>query len=1200
VPTTVLTANDDIVVVSKPLKLVVNGAAEVPGDNLLLDGLAGVDTIDLSVDTYASWLAGFTITATAAGLLSISKGAVNVQFSNFETLKFSDITINLGTSAADIITGGSDDDAFLYGLGGNDTIDGGLGADTMYGDGGDDTYVVDNILDKVVEAAGVGAGIDLVNASVSFTLDANIENLTLTGGDINGTGNALDNVIIGSAGANRLSGGGAGADKLIGGAGNDTYVIAAVGDTITEAAGGGVDTVEASITITTLAANVENLTLTGATAIDGTGNGLDNVIVGNGGDNTLDGGAGADTLVGGAGDDIYIIDTLGDTITEAAGAAGGIDLAKSSVSIAALDANVEKLTLTGTAAIDGTGNGLDNTITGNNGNNTLDGGGGSDKLIGGAGDDIYVLNVAGDTITEAANGGIDLAKSSVTMTALDANVENLTLTGTGTINGTGNALDNIIIGNSGDNTLTSGAGNDTLDGGGGNDTLVGGADDDIYIISAAGDTITEAAAGGTDTVKASISLTLAANVEFLILTGTSAINGTGNVLANSITGNAGDNALSGGGGNDVLDGGVGSDTLVLAGLSDDYSVTAVNATQSKIVDSVSGRDGTDTISGIEFIKFSDVTLTIDSFLSGTNVITGTVGNDIGGIYKGTSANDTIYGLAGDDTLGGSAGNDVLVGGIGNDTYVINSTADVVTEKDGEGLDTVRASVNISALAVFVENLVLTGTAANGGGNGLDNIITGNASNNTLNGNGGADTLYGDGGVDTLNGGAGNDILNGGAGADQLNGGADDDVYFIDESDSVSELASQGTDEVRVQFNVTSLFANVENLALLEGGNYNATGNSGNNIITGNSSANQLNGAGGADTLIGGGGGDTYIVDTANDTIVELAGGGTDTIQSTLSQTVLSDNVENLVLTGSGVAAGYGNDLSNSIVGNSSSNSIDGGGGADDMTGGAGDDVYVVDTFYDRVNENVGGGRDVIVSTVTIFSLAANIEVLDLVGTESINGKGNDLDNKIVGNAGNNVLNGGAGADSMVGNLGNDTYYVDSADDSVREYFGYGTDKVVSSLDYALRSNFENLTLAGNAIVAKGNSLANTIVGNAQANVIIGGGGADILKGGSGRDSYVFNSIYDSKAGAEHDSILGFAHGFDKLDLSKIDANGKNAGNGTFNYIGASTFHGAASELHAVMEGNTYLVEGDVNGDGVADFQVSVQSGLKISATDFVL
>jgi Ca2+-binding RTX toxin-like protein len=271
-----------------------------------------------------------------------------------------------------------------------------------------------------------------------------------------------------------------------------------------------------------------------------------------------------------------------------------------------------------------------------------------------------------------------------------------------------------------------------------------------------------------------------------------------------------------------------------------------------------------------------------------------------------------------------------------------------------------------------------------------------------------------------------------------------------------------------------------------------------------------------------------------------------------------------------------------------------------MTGGAGDDVYVVDTFYDRVNENVGGGRDVIVSTVTIFSLAANIEVLDLVGTESINGKGNDLDNKIVGNAGNNVLNGGAGADSMVGNLGNDTYYVDNAGDSVREYFGYGTDKVVSSLDYALRSNFENLTLAGNAIVAKGNSLANTIVGNAQANVIIGGGGADILKGGSGRDSYVFNSIYDSKAGAEHDSILGFAHGFDKLDLSKIDANGKNAGNGTFNYIGASTFHGAASELHAVMEGNTYLVEGDVNGDGVADFQVSVQSGLKISATDFVL
>jgi Ca2+-binding RTX toxin-like protein len=1116
VPNPVLTTNNDVVVVSKTLTIAVNGGAAAAGNGLLVDGLAGVDIIDLSVDTYAHWLAGFTITVTAGGLLSIGDGTSTVQFSNFETLKFSDATFNLGTAAADTITGGALDDAFLYGLGGNDILDGKLGADTMYGDGGDDVYFVDNVLDKVVEAAG--GGTDLINSTISITL----------------------------------------------------------------------------------AANVENLTLTGSAAIDGTGNGLDNAITGNIGNNTLDGGVGADTLIGLAGDDIYIVDSAADAITEAAGAAGGVDLAKSSVNIAALYANVENLTLTGTAAIDGTGNGLDNTITGNSGNNTLDGAGGNDTLIGGAGDDIYVLNVAGDLITEAVNGGTDLALSAVTMTALDANVENLSLTGTGNINGTGNLLDNVLTGNAGNNTLTGGVGNDTLDGGGGSDTLVGGADDDTYIITASGDTIAEAAAGGSDTVKASISLTLAANVEDLVLTGAAAINGTGNGLANTITGNGGDNTLSGGGGADLLDGGAGSDTLVLSGVSDDYSVTAVNATQSKIVDIVAGRDGTDTISGIEFIKFSDTTLSIDSFLTGSNVINGTAGNDIGGIYKGTAANDTINGLAGDDTLGGSAGNDVLVGGIGNDTFIINSTADVVTEKDGEGVDTIRTSVNISALSVFVENLVLTGTAANGTGNGLDNVITGNASNNTLNGNGGADTLYGDGGVDALNGGAGNDTLNGGAGADQLSGGVDDDVYIIDESDTVIETTNQGIDEVRVQFSVTSLFANVENLTLLEGGNYNATGNGGNNTITGNSSANQLNGGGGTDRLVGGDGGDIYIVDTADDTIVEFAGGGTDTVQSTLGQTSLSDNVENLFLTGSGVAAGYGNDLNNTIVGNSNSNSIDGGGGADDMTGGAGNDIYVVDSIYDSVHENLSGGRDVVVSTVTLFSLAANVEDLDLVGTDSINGKGNDLNNKIVGNTGNNVLNGGAGADSMVGNLGDDTYYVDNSGDSVREYFGFGTDKIVSSIDYALHANFEKLTLTGNAIVAKGNAMANTIYGNAQANVITGGGGADIMKGGSGSDRYVFNSIYDSKAGIEHDSILGFSHGFDKLDLSKIDANGKGAGNGSFRFIGASGFHGSAGELHIVKEAGNYLVAGDVNGDGVADFQISVQSSLKLTATDFVL
>ncbi|WP_137906787.1 calcium-binding protein, partial [Dolichospermum planctonicum] len=151
------------------------------------------------------------------------------------------------------------------------------------------------------------------------------------------------------------------------------------------------------------------------------------------------------------------------------------DTIQSSVTytIAAL-ANVENLTLTGTAAINGTGNAANNVITGNGANNSLDGGAGTDTLIGGTGDDIYIVDSTTDTITESANEGTDTIQASVTYTIVAANVENLTLTGTTAINGTGNAANNVITGNSANNTLDGGAGNDILTGGLGKDTLTGG------------------------------------------------------------------------------------------------------------------------------------------------------------------------------------------------------------------------------------------------------------------------------------------------------------------------------------------------------------------------------------------------------------------------------------------------------------------------------------------------------------------------------------------------------------------------------------------------------------------------------------------------------------------------------------------------------------------------------------------------------
>ena len=352
---------------------------------------------------------------------------------------------------------------------------------------------------------------------------------------------------------------------MLGGAGDDSYYVESTNDVVTEYANEGIDTVYGSITYT-LGTNQENLTLIGAASINGVGNGLDNVLTGNSAANTLTGGAGNDWLdgkegndkmIGGLGDDTYVVDAAGETITERS--SEGIDLVLASASFA-LASNVENLTLTGAAAINGTGNSLNNVLTGNAAANLLDGGAGADRMIGGAGDDIYVIDNALDVVTENVGEGIDLIQTSIAIT-LAANVENLLLTGTKALNGTGNALDNVLTGNSAVNTLTGGAGNDRLDGKAGADNLLGGAGDDVYVVDVATDVITENANEGIDTVETGIAYTLGANVENLILTGTAAVTGTGNALDNRLQGNSAVNSLFGAAGNDALDGGAGADTL---------------------------------------------------------------------------------------------------------------------------------------------------------------------------------------------------------------------------------------------------------------------------------------------------------------------------------------------------------------------------------------------------------------------------------------------------------------------------------------------------------------------------------------------------------------------------------------------------------------------------------------------------------------
>jgi Ca2+-binding RTX toxin-like protein len=255
---------------------------------------------------------------------------------------------------------------------------------------------VDNATDIITENANEGT--DTIQSSVTYTIASlpNIENLTLTGSSvINGTGNAANNILTGNTANNTLNGGdgndtlngGTGVDALIGGLGNDIYQVDSTTDVITENANEGTDTIQSSVTYTIASLpNIENLTLTGSSAINGMGNAANNILTGNTVNNTLNGGTGVDTLIGGLGNDIYQVDSTTDVITE--NASEGTDTIQSSVTytIASLP-NIEKLTLTGSSVINGTGNAANNILTGNTANNTLNGGAGNDTLIGGAGKD---------------------------------------------------------------------------------------------------------------------------------------------------------------------------------------------------------------------------------------------------------------------------------------------------------------------------------------------------------------------------------------------------------------------------------------------------------------------------------------------------------------------------------------------------------------------------------------------------------------------------------------------------------------------------------------------------------------------------------------------------------------------------------------------------------------------------------------------
>ena len=184
----------------------------------------------------------------------------------------------------------------------------------------------------------------------------------------------------------------------------------------------------------------------------------------------------------------------------------------------------------------------------------------------------------------------------------------------------------------------------------------------------------------------------------------------------------------------------------------------------------------------------------------------------------------------------------------NDTYIVDDPGDTAVENPGAGIDLVVSGVTFT-LGADVENLMLTGTAADGTGNDLANFLTGNDVDNILSGLAGNDTIRGAGGNDSLFGGLGDDRLNGAAGADAAHGGAGDDIYLVDSlGDSAIENAAEGTDLVRSGISF-KLGANLENLVLTDAA-VKGEGNSLANAITGNELANMLLGLAGKDSLLG--------------------------------------------------------------------------------------------------------------------------------------------------------------------------------------------------------------------------------------------------------------------------------------------------------------------------------------------------------------
>lgn len=837
-----------------------------------------------------------------------------------------------------------------------------------------------------------------------------------------------------------------------------------------------------------------------------------------------------------------------------------------------LPGGFDNLRLSGAGNANATGNADDNILTGNDGDNTLDGGAGADAMAGGNGNDTFVVDDAGDVVSDSR--GIDTVRSSVSFT-LGRGLENLVLTGVENINGTGSTSANTLAGNGGDNTL---------DGQRGIDTMAGGLGSDAYVVDNAQDMVIEnPGEGDGDTVYSSVTYALPDNVENLVLTGTRGGLGTGSALDNTLIGNNGANTLDGGAGADTLRGGLGKDTYIV---DDENDVVIEDSALATEIDHVK--------SAVSFTlggNLENLTLTAAGN-TGTgnalgNTLTGSAGDDT---LNGLGGNDKIYGGVGHDTLDGGMGSDTVAGGDGNDTVILDLRTDVFVagvrlDKDafdgGAGddtlvirltyaqsqdaafmaaIDAVQAAINAGNTRAFTSlplGLKITSFAAlkvvvdpppNRAPSGitLDNaIVDENAAGAVVGNLAVTDPDAGDTHILTVDDArfeiAGGQLkLKDGQALDfetepsvTVRVTAEDegglsfhkdfiiavndqrDPLFTESGDTIDfEALAAGSYLAATYYNALggNDMVTLPSAGTAPGIGYDAANvffaGAGDDVVNGNDLNDSISGGAGRDTLYGGVGNDTLTGDDGDDTLD--GGAGDDTLDGGIG----SDTVSYASASGSVWA-----NLSLGTANTGIAAGIDTWIGIENIIGSAFNDTLEGDNF-----DNIMYGGD------------GYDRLYGLGGDDTLDGGAGG--GELYGYSGNDVLYGGSGNDNIDGGDGDDTVVYAGAASGVTLDFnntgwqntgGAGWDRVVGVEDI-VGSSF-NDALTGNFLenVIEGSAGDDYIDGDSGDDVLYGGDGNDVLAGGLGADTFLFRA---GEAGVDTIADFSLAEG-DILDIGGL-------------------------------------------------------------------